>query len=159
MPGPRRRRVHPWSCWLGRVTRVPSWSGCSTMRRGRGGEAVTVEHEALRDSVPTPYWLDHPDRPAPRPALDAHVTADLCVVGGGYSGLWTAILAKERDPSRDVVLLEGNRIGWAASGRNGGVFAPPLTPRQAHRGGGLARQNHRFRRLRGGEPRPHRKGP
>ena len=88
---------------------------------------MTVEHEALRDAVPTPYWLDHPDRPAPRPALDAHVTADLCVVGGGYSGLWAAILAKERDPSRDVVLLEGNRIAWAASGRNGGFCSASIT--------------------------------
>ena len=49
------------------------------------------------------------------------------MVGGGYSGLWTAVLAKERDPSRDVVLLEGDRIGWAASGRNGGFCAASLT--------------------------------
>jgi glycine/D-amino acid oxidase-like deaminating enzyme len=88
---------------------------------------VTIEHEALRDAVPASYWLDRPDRPAPRPALNEHVTADLCVVGGGYSGLWTAILAKERDPSREVVLLEGNRIGWAASGRNGGFCAASIT--------------------------------
>jgi glycine/D-amino acid oxidase-like deaminating enzyme len=84
-------------------------------------------HPSLVDAATTPYWLDHPERPAPRPALDAHITADLCVVGGGYSGLWTAILAKERDPGRDVVLLEGNRIGWAASGRNGGFCAASLT--------------------------------
>jgi len=88
---------------------------------------VTVDHEALRDAVPTPFWLDQPGRPAPRPALDADTSADLCVVGGGYSGLWTAILAKERDPDRDVVLLEGNRIGWAASGRNGGFCAASIT--------------------------------
>jgi len=88
---------------------------------------VTVDHEALRDAARTPYWLDRPDRPASRPPLDAHAVADLCVVGGGYSGLWTAILAKERDPSRDVVLLEGSRIGWAASGRNGGFCAASLT--------------------------------
>jgi glycine/D-amino acid oxidase-like deaminating enzyme len=88
---------------------------------------VTVDHEALRDAAPTPYWLDRTDRPAPRPTLDAHTTADLCVVGGGYSGLWTALLAKERDPSRDVVLLEGNRIGWAASGRNGGFCAASIS--------------------------------
>jgi glycine/D-amino acid oxidase-like deaminating enzyme len=88
---------------------------------------VTVDHEALRDAAPTPYWLDRPDRPAPRRPLDAHALADLCVVGGGYSGLWTAILAKERDPSRDVVLLEGSRLGWAASGRNGGFCAASLT--------------------------------
>jgi len=88
---------------------------------------VTLDHEALRDAAPTPYWLDHPDRPALRAPLDAHTTTDLCVVGGGYSGLWTAILAKERDPSRDVVLLEGNRVGWAASGRNGGFCAASIT--------------------------------
>ena len=84
-------------------------------------------HPSLSDAATTPYWLDQPDRPAPRPALDASATADLCVVGGGYSGLWTAILAKERDPQRDVVLLEGNRIGWAASGRNGGFCAASVT--------------------------------
>ena len=88
---------------------------------------MTVDHDALRDAAPESYWLDDPTRPAPRPALDAHTTADLCVVGGGYSGLWTAVLAKERDPSRDVVLLEGSRIGWAASGRNGGFCAASLT--------------------------------
>jgi glycine/D-amino acid oxidase-like deaminating enzyme len=84
-------------------------------------------HPSLADAATTPYWLDHPARPAPRPGLDAHGTADLCVVGGGYSGLWTAILAKERDPGRDVVLLEGNRIGWAASGRNGGFCSASVT--------------------------------
>jgi glycine/D-amino acid oxidase-like deaminating enzyme len=84
-------------------------------------------HPSLADAATTPYWLDRDDRPARRPPLDAHGTADLCVVGGGYSGLWTAILAKERDPGRDVVLLEGNRVGWAASGRNGGFCAASLT--------------------------------
>src|SRR3569623_2728310 len=84
-------------------------------------------HPSLVDAATTPYWMDHPERPAPRRALDSHITADLCVVGGGYSGLWTAILAKERDPGRDVVLLEGNRIGWAASGCNGGFCAASRT--------------------------------
>ena len=93
---------------------------------------MTVDHQALREAAPTPYWLDHADRPAPRPALEAHSSADLCIVGGGYSGLWTAILAKERDPGRDVVLLEGNRIGWAASGRNGGFCAASLTHGRAN---------------------------
>jgi glycine/D-amino acid oxidase-like deaminating enzyme len=84
-------------------------------------------HPSLADAAPTPYWLDHQQRPAPRPAYDVSGTADLCIVGGGFSGLWTAILAKERDPSRDVLLLEGDRIGWAASGRNGGFCAASLT--------------------------------
>jgi glycine/D-amino acid oxidase-like deaminating enzyme len=89
-------------------------------------------HPSLADASVTPYWLDRPDRPAPRPPLDAHSTTDLCVVGGGYSGLWTALLAKERDPEREVVLLEANRIGWAASGRNGGFCAASLTHGRAN---------------------------
>jgi glycine/D-amino acid oxidase-like deaminating enzyme len=91
-----------------------------------------VGHPALRDAAPTPYWLDRPDRPAARVALDAHAATDLCIVGGGYSGLWTAVLAKERDPARDVVLLEGNRVGWAASGRNGGFCSASLTHGRAN---------------------------
>ncbi len=75
----------------------------------------------------TPYWLDDPERPDARPALTGDTTADLLVVGGGYSGLWTALLAKEADPGREVVLVEANRIGWAASGRNGGFCAASLT--------------------------------
>jgi glycine/D-amino acid oxidase-like deaminating enzyme len=86
-----------------------------------------VGHPALRDATPAPYWLDRPDRPTPRAPIEAHAATDLCVVGGGYSGLWTAILAKERDPARDVVLLEGSRVGWAASGRNGGFCSASLT--------------------------------
>ncbi|MGC4111028.1 MAG: FAD-dependent oxidoreductase [Nocardioides sp.] len=84
-------------------------------------------HPALADAATTSYWLDNPARPAPRLPLEADDTADLCVVGGGYTGLWAALRAKERDPDRDVVLLEGNRIGWAASGRNGGFCAASLT--------------------------------
>ena len=46
--------------------------------------------------------------------------ADVCIVGGGYTGLWTAIRLKELEPSRDVVLVEGDVCGAGASGRNGG---------------------------------------
>lgn len=82
---------------------------------------------ALAGAVPKPFWLDDPGRPEALPALADDVRCDLAVVGGGYSGLWTALLAKERDPGRDVVLLEASRIGWAASGRNGGFCAASLT--------------------------------
>ncbi|MDO5052672.1 MAG: FAD-dependent oxidoreductase [Pseudoclavibacter sp.] len=75
----------------------------------------------------TPYWLDSVERPEPAPPLDEDAHADLCVVGGGYTGLWTALRAKEREPERDVVLLEGRRVAWAASGRNGGFVEPSLT--------------------------------
>ncbi|QEV08562.1 FAD-dependent oxidoreductase [Streptomyces prasinus] len=91
---------------------------------------------SLADARPTAYWLDDPARPEPRPALTGAETCDLLVVGGGYSGLWTALIAKERDPDRDVVLVEGREVGWAASGRNGGFCAASLTHGLAN---GLAR--------------------
>ncbi|MEU1628314.1 FAD-dependent oxidoreductase [Streptomyces sp. NPDC020096] len=82
---------------------------------------------SLADAQPKPYWLEDPGRPRPNPALVGDEHCDLLVVGGGYSGLWTALIAKERDPSRDVVLIEGNEVGWAATGRNGGFCAASLT--------------------------------
>ncbi len=88
---------------------------------------MSSPHPSLVGAVPASAWLDSPARPSARPSLGADLTADLCVVGGGYSGLWTALLAKERDPGREVVLLEAARIGWAASGRNGGFCAASLT--------------------------------
>ncbi|GAA4563780.1 NAD(P)/FAD-dependent oxidoreductase [Planotetraspora kaengkrachanensis] len=83
--------------------------------------------KALADAERKPYWLDRAIAPAPSPRLTGQVSADLAVVGGGFSGLWTALMAKERDPSLDVVLLEGREIGWAASGRNGGFCAASIT--------------------------------
>lgn len=90
------------------------------------GAASTEAAAALADARHTPYWLDRPG-PTPQPALVGRTEADLAVVGGGYTGLWTALLAKERDPARDVVLLEARTAGWAASGRNGGFCSASLT--------------------------------
>lgn len=73
------------------------------------------------------FWLDDPGRPGSRPSLEEHVTADLCIVGGGFSGLWTAVLAKQQHPDWRVVLLEGDRLAGGASGRNGGFCAASLT--------------------------------
>ncbi|GAB0105947.1 FAD-dependent oxidoreductase [Nocardia sp. JMUB6875] len=82
---------------------------------------------ALLEAAPTPYWTDRPDRPVPTDPLTTATDADLAVIGGGYSGLWTALLAKERDPGLDVVLVESALCGHAASGRNGGFCAASLT--------------------------------
>jgi glycine/D-amino acid oxidase-like deaminating enzyme len=61
----------------------------------------------------------------PRPALEGTITADVAIVGGGYTGLWTAHHLLEADPSLRVVVLEAQEVGFGASGRNGG-FAMTL---------------------------------
>jgi hypothetical protein len=83
--------------------------------------------EAIADADPYPYWYEDADEPLANPTLVRTETCDLCIVGGGYTGLWTAIIAKERDPSRDVVLIDAHEVGSAASGRNGGFMEASLT--------------------------------
>ena len=95
-----------------------------------------MAHPALADAAPAVYWLDQPDRPARRAGLEGVRSADLVVVGAGYSGLWAAVLAKEAEPSRDVLVLEAGSVGWAASGRNGGFCSASLTHGEAN---GMAR--------------------
>ncbi len=82
---------------------------------------------ALAEARPSVLWLDDPTRPAPLEPFRGQVTTDLAVVGGGYTGLWTALRAKERYPELDVHLLEAGDCGWQASGRNGGFCAASLT--------------------------------
>ncbi len=91
--------------------------------------------DALAGSVLRPLWLDTPDRPEPRPPVspaDADRLRGLVVVGGGFTGLWAAVRAKEREPSRDVLLLEGERIAEHATGRNGGFCEASLTHGEAN---------------------------
>jgi glycine/D-amino acid oxidase-like deaminating enzyme len=83
--------------------------------------------EAIADADPYPYWYDDADEPESNPTLVRTESCDLCVIGGGYTGLWTAIIAKERDPNRDVVLIDAHEVGSAASGRNGGFMESSLT--------------------------------
>ena len=70
-------------------------------------------------------WLDIP-RPE-YPKLTGSVTGDLLVVGAGYTGLWTALQAAQRNPDQRIVLIDAERVGWAASGRNGGFVDASLT--------------------------------
>ncbi len=64
------------------------------------------------------YYAASARSSTPYPALEADLIADVCVIGGGFTGVNTAIELAQRGLS--VVLLEGRRIGWGASGRNGG---------------------------------------
>jgi glycine/D-amino acid oxidase-like deaminating enzyme len=88
---------------------------------------LTLAAAALAGARPVPYWLDQPGAPDPAPPLAGQVKAGLAVIGGGFTGLWAALLATERDPGAEVVLIEGRRVAWAASGRNGGFCAASLT--------------------------------
>ncbi len=89
-----------------------------------GADAI---RESLADAAPSVLWLDDPARPLPTDPVDGRVAADLVVVGGGYTGLWTALRARERYPDLDVVLLEAGECGWQGSGRNGGFASASLT--------------------------------
>ena len=62
---------------------------------------------ALAGARPVSFWLDQDGAPASLPPLTGRISADLAVIGGGFTGLWTALLAKEADSGRDVVLVEG----------------------------------------------------
>ncbi|MES9543354.1 MULTISPECIES: FAD-binding oxidoreductase [unclassified Actinomadura] len=66
------------------------------------------------------YWYRAAGRPAPGPRLPGPRTADVCVVGAGYTGLWTAYYLKRARPDLRVVVLEREFAGFGASGRNGG---------------------------------------
>jgi len=83
--------------------------------------------KSIADAKPVPFWLDDPARPAPQPELTKNISTDLLVIGAGYTGLWTTLLAKEEDPSREVVLLEADEVATGASGRNGGFVDASIT--------------------------------
>ena len=72
-----------------------------------------------------PFWLAEAlaaECEPPLPPLAGELVADVCIVGGGYTGLWTAILLKQARPDWRVAVLEKDRCGAGASGRNGGCM-------------------------------------
>jgi glycine/D-amino acid oxidase-like deaminating enzyme len=66
------------------------------------------------------FWLDQIGAGPRRAALEGGVSADVCIVGGGFTGLWTAYELRRADPALEVVVLEAEHVGFGASGRNGG---------------------------------------
>jgi glycine/D-amino acid oxidase-like deaminating enzyme len=83
--------------------------------------------KSLSDVIHTPFWLDDPAKPNPEAQLTQNISTDLLVIGAGFAGLWTALLAKEENPSRDIVLLEAGETAIGASGRNGGFLDASIT--------------------------------
>ncbi|NLA36712.1 MAG: FAD-dependent oxidoreductase, partial [Actinobacteria bacterium] len=97
------------------------------MRSSSRHGTSTIAEAALRDAAPAVLWLEQSDRPQVGQPLTGSVGADLVIIGGGFTGLWAAIQAKEDDPSLHVVVLEAGRIAHQASGRNGGFCSSSLT--------------------------------
>ena len=69
------------------------------------------------------WWIAEAGLPAALPALAEEVDTDIVVLGGGYTGMWTAWEIAEREPNARVVVLEAERCGTGPSGRNGGFLS------------------------------------
>ena len=83
-----------------------------------GAGHIAMRMQDQRQEHTRSYYAATINEPATYPALQEHIDTDICVVGGGFTGVATALTLAER--GFKVVLLEANRIGWGASGRNGG---------------------------------------
>jgi glycine/D-amino acid oxidase-like deaminating enzyme len=100
------------------------------MTRGRGSD------EAMQAGASVPlvgarsWWLEEAlraDPGAPCTPLAGDTTADICVIGGGFAGLWTAYELSQRAPRLGVALVEADICGAGSSGANGGFFSPSWT--------------------------------
>jgi glycine/D-amino acid oxidase-like deaminating enzyme len=81
----------------------------------------------MQDLATRSYWLGL-DPYEPGPPLESELEADVVIIGGGFTGLWTAYHLLKASPNSSVVVLEANAVGYGASGRNGG-FAMTLIHR------------------------------
>ena len=95
-------------------------------------QATDAAASALAGAAPKPYWMDRADAPGLGTPLGDRVEADLVVIGAGFTGLWTAWRALEREPGTSVVVLEADRVAHGATGRNGGFVASSLTHGLTH---------------------------
>ncbi|HFB65885.1 MAG TPA: FAD-dependent oxidoreductase [Aeromonadales bacterium] len=82
--------------------------------------------DSLKDANPRPLWHDADIMPEPLPPLSQDTHCELLIVGGGFTGLWAALQAKERRPEVDILLIEQTFIGDGASGRCGGFLNTSL---------------------------------
>jgi glycine/D-amino acid oxidase-like deaminating enzyme len=111
--GPPREAVVPAAgAEAGGATTMPLGSAPDMPGRSAGGVVLWLEQAMAAEA--------EAGVPSVAPPLAGRVGAAVCVVGGGFTGLWTAIEIKERHPDADVVLLEAASCGFGASGRNGG---------------------------------------
>ena len=81
------------------------------------------ERASYAEARVRPFWLEDLPQRDPQPRLEADIDADLCIVGGGYTGLWAALAAIREDPGRSVVVLEAGRCGEGRAGATA-AFCP-----------------------------------
>jgi len=88
--------------------------------------------DALKDAVVRPLWHDPDIMPEPLAPITSDQECELLIVGGGFTGLWAAMQAKERKPEADIILIEQTFVGDGASGRNGGFLSSTLAHTQTN---------------------------
>lgn len=87
--------------------------------------SASVPRERINGRVS--FWYDSFGIPQPSNVLGGDITADVCIVGAGYTGLWTAYYLLKNQPDLNVVLIEKEFAGYGASGRNGGWLTNTIT--------------------------------
>src|SRR5487761_1940659 len=99
-------------------------------RSRRGAGPAAIGQNPLMASVDpvaaVSFWLAT-DEPAVAPSLAGAATADVAIIGAGFTGLWAALQLLETDPALRVTVVEMERVGFGATGRNGGFCQASLT--------------------------------
>lgn len=85
---------------------------------------VQTNYHALQKE---PYWLETVAERSDFPQLVTDKVCDIAIIGGGFTGLWAALKAREAFPDSSIVVLEADHCGRGASGRNGGFCAPSIS--------------------------------
>ena len=81
---------------------------------------IQTSDDFVANATTTALWLDQLGHIKNRPALSGDTSVDVAIVGGGFSGLWTAYYLAKADPSIRILVIERDYCGFGASGRNGG---------------------------------------
>src|ERR1700729_828499 len=105
-----------------------------------GLAAIGYRHP-MRNGEVSYWWQALGGFPQRRPSLPGPLEAGVCIVGGGYTGLWTAYSLAGLRPGTRIVVLEAAFAGYGASGRNGGWVTaelPGARARYARASGGVA---------------------
>lgn len=115
---PGSTRADAWR-WVRRSGLAPGSRPAGRMtRRAVVRLRTTLMH--LNDAKRTPLWWDDLDLGTRRDPLPGDTTVDVAIIGGGFTGLWTAYYLAGLEPTLNIVVLERQYVGYGASGRNGG---------------------------------------